>query len=136
MAISSGGWAVMFGGGVWDFACAVVAGGVMQAFTALLDRLKMKSLVATLLGSLLAAIIPMVFHHVTGLGAVDAIVAGALMPMLPGVAMTNAVQDAMRGDMVSAISHAVSAILTAALIAGGVLTASWVFGLLTGGGLV
>jgi len=62
VAISSGGWAVMFGGGAWDFACAVVAGGVMQAFTALLERLKMKSPVVTLLGSLLAAIIPMVWR--------------------------------------------------------------------------
>lgn len=136
VAISSGGWAVMFSGGAWDFACAVVAGGIMQAFTAMLERLKMRSLVATLLGSLIAALIPMVFHHFTGLGAVDAIVAGTLMPMLPGLAMTNAVQDSMRGDMVSAMSHAVSALLTAALIAGGVLTASWIFSLLTGGGVL
>jgi len=139
VAISSGGWAVMFGGGkwdFWDFACAVIAGGLMQGFTTMLDRLRMKSLVSTLAGSFLAALVPMFFHHFTGLGSVEMIVAGTLMPMLPGVAMTNAVQGAMRGDMVSAMSHAISAILTASLIAGGVLTASWLFGLLTGGGLM
>ena len=139
VAISSGGWAVMFGGGkwdFWDFACGIAAGALIQAFTTLLDQLRMKSLVSTLAGSFLAALFPMFFHHLTGLGTVEMIVAGTLMPMLPGVAMTNAVQDAMRGDMVSAISHAINALLTAALIAGGALAASWIFSLLMGGGLL
>ena len=49
--------------------------------------------------------------------------------------MTNAVQDAMRGDMVSGLSHGAQAILTAFLIAGGALLALAVMKLLTGGGL-
>jgi len=58
------------------------------------------------------------------------------MPMLPGLAMTNAVQDTMRGDMVSGISSATSAVLTASMIAGGALIGSTVFRILTGGGLL
>ena len=76
----------------------------------------------------------MVFHRLTGLGMVDAMVAGALMPLLPGLAMTNAVQDTMRGDMVSGVAHGISAVLSAALIAGGALMASSLFALLLGGG--
>ena len=41
------------------------------------------------------------------------------MPLLPGLAMTNAVQDTMRGDIVSGLSHGINAILTAAMVAGG-----------------
>ena len=48
--------------------------------------------------------------------------------------MTNAVQDAMRGDMISGLSHGLSAILTATLVAGGALMASAVMNL-TGGAL-
>ena len=47
--------------------------------------------------------------------------------------MKNAVQDTMRGDMVSGISHGVQAILTAFLIAGGALLAVEIMNLLTGG---
>lgn len=132
-AVSSGGWAMLFGGWGWDFACGVVVGALVQLLAQLLSRFHMQALVSTLLGSFVAALLPMAFHHLTGLGTVDVIVAGTLMPMLPGLAMTNAVQDTMRGDMVSGLSHGVSAVLTAALVAGGALMAASLFSLLTGG---
>jgi len=54
--------------------------------------------------------------------------------MLPGLAMTNAVQDTMRGDIVSGLSHGISALLTAAMVAGGALMAASLLRALTGGG--
>ena len=132
-ALSSGGWAVLFGGRGWDFACGVAVGVLVQLLSRLLGRFHMQSLVSTLLGSFVAALLPMAFRQLTGLGTVDVIVAGTLMPMLPGLAMTNAVQDTMRGDMVSGLSHGVSAVLTAVLVAGGALMAASLFSLLTGG---
>ena len=136
VTLSTGGWAVVFGGGWQDFFIGSGVGLVVQLINLLLDRFRLKSLVTTLINSFLAALLTMLFHHWTGLGTVEAIVAGALMPMLPGVAMTNAVQDAMRGDMVSAMSHAINAILTAVLIAGGALVASSLFGIMTGGAVL
>ena len=49
--------------------------------------------------------------------------------------MTNAVQDTLRGDMVSGLSHGASALLTACLIAGGALLSSALLRLAAGGGL-
>ena len=69
----------------------------------------------------------------TGMLMVEESVAACLMPLLPGLAMTNAVQDTMRGDMVSGISSATNAVLTASMIAGGALIGTAVFRLLTGG---
>ena len=132
-AVSSGGWVILFGGGGWDFACGLAVGALVQLLSRLLNRYHMQMLVSTLLGSFAAALLPMLFHCVTGLGTVDVIVAGTLMPMLPGLAMTNAVQDTMRGDMVSGLSHGVSAVLTAVLVAGGALMAASLFSLVTGG---
>ena len=132
-AVSSGGWAMLFGGRGWDFACGVAVGALVHLLAQLLNRFHMQTLVSTLLGSFVAALLPMAFHSLTGLGTVDVIVAGTLMPMLPGLAMTNAVQDTMRGDMVSGLSHGISAVLTAVLVAGGALMAASLFALLTGG---
>ena len=132
-AVSSGGWAMLFGGRGWDFTCGVAVGALVQLLGQLLNRFHMQTLVSTLLGSFVAALLPMVFHSLTGLGTVDVIVAGTLMPMLPGLAMTNAVQDTMRGDMVSGLSHGVNAMLTAVLVAGGALMAASLFSLVTGG---
>ena len=135
VALSSAGWAAMFGGGWLDWVVAFLVAFLCQAIAFMLDRAGMRSFVSTLLGSFLATILPMLFHLATRLLMVDQTVAACLMPMLPGLAMTNAVQDTLRGDMVSGISSATSAMLTASMIAGGALVGTSLFRILTGGGL-
>ena len=136
VALSSAGWAVMFGGRMMDavvsFLVALLCQGIAFAF----DKAGMRSFVSTLVGSFLGTILPMLLHLATGMLMVEESVAACLMPLLPGLAMTNAVQDTLRGDMVSGISSATSAVLTASMIAGGALVGSSIFKLLTGGALL
>ena len=123
-AFSSAAFAVMFGGGWVDFLMGFVTGIAVQCLLGWLDRFQYSQVLQSLLGGALCMVIPTVFNHLTGLGVVDAMVAGTLMPLLPGVAMTNAVQDFMRGDMLSGVGHAMQALLTAALIAAGGVAAT------------
>ena len=136
VAMSSAGWAVMFGGGLIDSAAAFAVAFLGQVLAFALDKAGMRSFASTLLGSFLGTLLPMLFNHFTQLLNVEMTVAACLMPMLPGLAMTNAVQDTMRGDMISGISSATSAVLTAAMIAGGALIGSTLFRLLTGGAIL
>lgn len=131
-ALSSAGFALMFGGGAVDMAVAFAAAGLVQALSALPERYRMGGMISALIGSFLSALLPTLFHAVFGLGRLDAMVAGALMPLLPGLAMTNAVQDAFRGDMISAVSHAMRAIMTAVMVAGGALIATSLYRVLGG----
>nr|MBR4281356.1 threonine/serine exporter family protein [Clostridia bacterium] len=133
VAVSAFGWAAMFGGGWMDCIIALFVALLGQALALAMDKAGMRSFVSTLCGSFLGTILPMLFHMATGLLNVDATVAACLMPMLPGLAMTNAVQDTLRGDMVSGISSATSAMLTASMIAGGALVGAALFRILTGG---
>ena len=133
VALSSAGWAVMFGGKAVDCVVAFLVAFLGQGLAFILDKAGMRSFVSTLVGSFLGTLLPMLLNHYTAILQVDATVAACLMPMLPGLAMTNAVQDTMRGDMVSGISSATSALLTASMIAGGALVGSTLFRLLTGG---
>lgn len=133
-AVSSGGWALMFGGGFAEALVAILAAGISQLMNGAFQRRRLHGLVSVLGGSLLAALLPMVVNRAIWPLMVDATVAGALMPMLPGLAMTNAVQDTMRGDIVSGLSHGISALLTAAMVAGGALMAASLLRALTGGG--
>ena len=136
VAMSSAGWAIMFGGRVMDAVISFFVAFLSQILAFQLDKAGMRSFVSTLMGSLIGTLLPMIFNHFTGLLMVEASVAACLMPMLPGLAMTNAVQDTLRGDMVSGISSATSAVLTASMIAGGALVGSSIFKLLTGGALL
>ena len=92
-----------------------------------------RGLAASILGGLLTTLLPLLLARAFPALQTELIVAGAVMPLVPGLAMTNAVQDTMRGDMVSGVSHGVQAVLTAFLIAGGALLAVELMHLLTGG---
>ncbi len=119
--LTAAGFAVMFGGGLVD----MLVGGVSAALCALTPLLLRDrdegGMGSVLLGGLGCAFLPLVFHKLTGLGVTEAMIAGAIMPLVPGLSMTNAVQDILRGDMVSGVAHAARAVMVAALLAGGAL---------------
>ena len=130
--LAAAAFAVMFGGGPWDAAVS----GACACLTPLLPRLLLRgrdsSMALLLLGSFVSALVPLLFHRLTGLGLPEAMIAGALMPLVPGLSMTNAVQDVLRGDMISGVAHGARAALSAALIAGGALLGAYVAGLAGG----
>ena len=99
----------------------------------ILGRFRSRGLAASVLGGLLTALLPHLLGWLIPSLQTELIVAGAIMPLVPGLAMTNAVQDTMRGDMVSGLSHGAQAILTAFLIAGGALLAMALMRIITGG---
>lgn len=131
-AVASAGFTLMFGGDWVDFLLALAVGLAGQLVSMWIEYSSIKGMASILTGSFVVSILPMIFHGLTGMGHVEPIVAGALMPLLPGVAMTNAVQDTLRGDNVSGVAHAVQALLTAALIAAGALLAVSLFNALGG----
>ncbi len=132
-ALSSFSFAFMFGGTPIDGGVALVCAALTQGLIRLIKKYSLHYIVTSLAGGMICTLIPLVFHRITGQGLVDAMVAGALMPLLPGLAMTNAVQDTMRGDMLSGVTHAAQALLILALVAGGALVAQSLFLMLEGG---
>lgn len=123
-AACAAGFTGMFGGTLADIAISGAVAALVELLSHGLERLNLKDMMATLLGSFFSTLLPMLAALLGVTGNAGPIVGGALMPLLPGLAMTNAVQDALRGDMVSGLSHGLSAVLTAVLVAGGALVAS------------
>ena len=119
--VSSGAFAVMFGGGAVDCCVSFVVAAVVHLLSAWLKKQRITGFMLTMIGGFFTALMPMVFHGLTAVGSTFAMIAGALMPLVPGVAMTNAIQDTLRGDLLSGVAHAVQAILTATLMAVGAL---------------
>ena len=131
--LCAAGFTLLFGGSLLSIVAAGVVAVLVQLMEIVLARFRTRGLAASILGGLLTALLPMLLNLALPDLQTELIVAGAIMPLVPGLAMTNAVQDTMRGDMVSGISHGVQAILTAFLIAGGALLAVEIMRLLTGG---
>ena len=131
--LCASGFTLLFGGNIPSIAAAGLVAVLVQLMESFLARFRTRGLAASILGGLLTALLPLLLAHFFPVFETELIIAGAVMPLVPGLAMTNAVQDTMRGDMISGLSHGVQAILTACLIAGGALLAVELMHLLTGG---
>lgn len=119
-AIVSGAFLIMFGGSWFSFAPALLAGGAGYACFLLFQRLVRikffsEFLAAIVLGSV--ATVLAAFGIGDDLGK---IIIGAVMPLVPGVLITNAVRDLMAGHLQSGVIKGVEAFLTASAIGAGI----------------
>ncbi len=131
--LCASGFTLLFGGNPASIAGAGLVAALVQLVETFMARFRTRGLAASILGGFLTALLPLLAAMAFPVLQTELVVAGAVMPLVPGLAMTNAVQDAMRGDMISGVSHGVQAILTAFLIAGGALLALEAVNLMTGG---
>ncbi len=127
------GFAAMFGGRWIDWLIAAVCAGLSQMIPRIAFANHRSMLIDTLLGTLTCTVIPLFLGTLYQNANTDAMVAAALMPLLPGISMTTALQDILRGDMVSGVAHGARALMIAVIIAGGAIVGTQFFDLLMGG---
>lgn len=110
----------LFFRGTWrDALCAGVCGMVICLCQSFMEKRGTNIFFKTLACAAVSALLALAL---TGIGAgqnVDRITIGALMVLVPGVAITNAMREIMAGDMVSGLSRAAEAVLIATAIAVG-----------------
>lgn len=119
-AISSGCFMIMFRGSWIDFIPAVFVGGLGFIAYIYFQRILEVKFFAEFLGSFVIGLAS--FGLVSlGLGdQIDKIIIGSVMPLVPGLLLTNAVRDLMAGHLVSGISKGAEAFLTAFAIGAGI----------------
>ncbi|TVY07115.1 threonine/serine exporter family protein [Paenibacillus cremeus] len=119
-AIASGCFLIMFQGTWRDFIPAAISGGIGYAVLVLTHRLVSIKLFAEGLASLVIGLCSCLWVS-SGLGHdLDKIIIGSVMPLVPGLLITNAVRDLMAGHFVSGVSKGAEAFLTAFAIGSGI----------------
>lgn len=119
-AISSACFLIMFKGGWYDFLPALFTGGLGFIFFIYVNRAVNLKFFSEFLSSFLIGLLA-VFFVKTGMGQeLDKIIIGSVMPLVPGLLITNAVRDLMAGHLVSGLSKGAEAFLTAFAIGAGV----------------
>ena len=107
-----------FGGSLRDGLFGGLCGLSIGLTSHLLSKLPgNNSFFRTLLSSALAAILALVFVRLGLAQHADAITIGALMLLVPGVALTTAMREIVAGDILSGMTHVTDSILTATTIA-------------------
>lgn len=119
-ALVSSFFALIFEGTIKDFFCALFAGAVSYVLSVILDKLETNLFIRGFCCCAVATFIALGLFS-AGLGSnLNAVIIGAIMIFLPGVAITNAIRDTLAGDMVSGMSKGIEAIIIAVSIASGV----------------
>jgi len=122
-ALTSACFLIMFGGIWYDFAAAFIAGGAGFAASVYLHRIVQVKFFAEFSAALLVGLLGLLFVW-AGLGReFDRIAVGSVMPLVPGLLITNAIRDLMAGHLVSGISKGADACLTAFAIGAGISVA-------------
>lgn len=117
---ASGAFSLMFLGNILDSIGALFTGFMLGIALHLLSKKKTPYFLNTLFGSIIVSIFAILFSRL-GIGNhYDIVIVGSIMPLLPGVTITNAIRDIMEGNFLSGTSKVMEALLIAVAIAGGV----------------
>lgn len=115
------GFTMSFGGSFWEIIISAICGFFMALCMYICKRFRMQNFLTLLLS---AAVVSMT--AVLGIRCLpvpqilDNIIIGSIMPLVPGVAITNAVLDTLNGDYLSGIARILEAFVIAAAIAIGI----------------
>ena len=121
--ISSGCFTIMFDGHWHDFIWSCLAGGLGFACLLGMDKLLEVRFCAEFIASFLVGVTAF-FMVRLGLGSeMDKIIIGAVMPLVPGLLITNAARDLITGHLLSAQTKLVEAGLTSLAIGVGIAVA-------------
>jgi uncharacterized membrane protein YjjP (DUF1212 family) len=126
-ALASGCFLIMFKG-VWpDFVPAMIAGGVGYFSVVYFHKLVPIKFFSEFLAAFFIGLIAF-FSVKLGIGQeLDKIIIGSVMPLVPGLLLTNAVRDLMAGHLVSGLSKGAEALLTSFAIGSGIAVVLSVF---------
>lgn len=123
------GFAIMFGGTIKDIFAAAIVAVVLSFISGIGEKIGMEELLLDPISScgitvttiLLKAALPFEID-------MDMIIISGIMPLVPGVAITNAVRDTFKGDYITGGGRMLEAFLKATMIAFGVGVGMALFG--------
>lgn len=119
-AMASGCFVIMFRGTWVDFIPAVIAGGLGFISSIFIHRFIPIRFFAEFAASVVIGIFAYLFVFFGFGHELDKIIIGSIMPLVPGLILTNAIRDLMAGHLVAGVSRGAEALLTAFAIGSGI----------------
>lgn len=123
----------LFGGNIRDSLVAFIAGIVLYVYVLQISSPHLSKIVGNIGGGLIVTVLCSVMD-LLGIGEhLNYMIIGSIMPLIPGVAFTNAIRDVADGDYISGAVRMLDALLVFMCIAIGVGMGISIMNRLTGG---
>lgn len=126
-AVSSGCFTIMFQGTWHDFLPAVVTGAIGFIVFKVLHHLVKVKFFSEVMAALAIGLAARLFIGLGVASELDKIIIGSVMPLVPGLLITNAIRDLMAGDLMSGLSRGAEAFFTAFAIGTGIAVVLSIF---------
>ena len=126
--LAAGGFAVFFGGSLFDGAVAALFALLICWFQEKLLPLSMNQLSFNLLCSVIVGTLTGICTNFLTVLHLDKIMIGYIMLLIPGLAMTNSIRNILVGNTISGVMRLIEAILWAAARALGFMIAMFITG--------
>ena len=121
MGLCSGSFSVLFSGGLKEAFVAFVVGILSGCLVLLGKRWNFNQFILNIFSSMAIAMVSVFFAKLPWCAiSINPVVIGAIMPMVPGAAITNAMRDMLQGDYNASGAKILEAFVIAASIATGV----------------
>ena len=112
---------VLLGGLKMDFLIASIDGIVVATCIALLKKINVNTFFVNAISAFFIAFTTMsIVNHFGVVIHRDIVISGAILPLVPGVAITNAIRDTLQNDYMSGGARAIEAFVMAVAIAVGI----------------
>ncbi|MFW5648719.1 MAG: threonine/serine exporter family protein [Candidatus Alkaliphilus sp. MAG34] len=122
--LAGGFFALLLGGDFTTFLVVFIISSIVSYMLYYLGNMEFPPFFTSVAGGTMIALLTVLSTYVVLLTNtvldINKVVAGAIMPLVPGVAITNALRDSITGDLVSGLSRATEAVVIAISIAFGV----------------
>ncbi len=119
-AVTAASFTVMLGGSWADFVVSFFCGALVQWVLTPLGKMRVPPLISSMIAGALTTLMALLGAHILAEASVEPVISGAIMPLLPGLATTNAMRDTIRGDLVSGGARLGEAILSVLMLAAGI----------------
>ena len=121
-ALGSGAFSLLYGGAFADALVALLAGFILGLFSELVAKKHLTKITKNITGAALVTAICLIFHHL-GIGAnMNAMIAGSIIPLIPGVSFVNGIRDIAHSDYISGVVRLMDSLFVFICIAIGVGT--------------
>lgn len=131
--VASASFTGMNGGRLEDILCSLFIGITMYSLIAFHDTLQENTFIKTLIAAAFGSALAVFCGHFQLAASTDTVIIGAIMILLPGVAITNAIRDSLSGDILSGMIRVFEAFINSAAIAVGVGFVIGIYTAITGG---
>ena len=132
-ALGSGAFTFLYGGRLGDALSALTAGLILGLFIQFWAKKHLSKITTNILGSALVSAVCLVFHHFGFSVNMNAMIAGSIIPLIPGVPFVNGIRDIANGDYLSGVVRILDSVFVFICIAVGVGTVLSLYSNIRGG---